>query len=359
MAPPKGPVLARSGSTWIHWWSPVASANRLTRSWVIVCHSEWPSCLPASSWKASTPSTVVVMGALLAVVGGPCQPCRDATNAEAAHYAGRGDPCPRARAGDPVHHHRDSAAVAPGRLSSASATGWSPTSRWCSAWPGANPGGSIVRLAGVAGLVAGSFSMAAGEYLSMTAQRELHGARARGGAPRPEPQPRGGGGGAPQHVRATGASTPPWPTRWSHEVMQDPDLALETHAREELGIETAELGIPLAGGGRLLRHLRLGRLRPAGRPGSSTSGTAGASCCRSCSVPAAALVVGVVLARFTDAPGWPPRLRQLAVTAVAAAVTYGVGRGAGVGTRPDDASDEAATDRLSRRRPPHRRRPGR
>ena len=38
---------------------------------------------------------------------------------------------------------------------------------------GANPGGSIVRLAGIAGLIAGSFSMAAGEYLSMTAQREL------------------------------------------------------------------------------------------------------------------------------------------------------------------------------------------
>jgi vacuolar iron transporter family protein len=38
---------------------------------------------------------------------------------------------------------------------------------------GANPGGSIVRLAGVAGLVAGSFSMAAGEFLSMSAQREL------------------------------------------------------------------------------------------------------------------------------------------------------------------------------------------
>jgi VIT1/CCC1 family predicted Fe2+/Mn2+ transporter len=38
---------------------------------------------------------------------------------------------------------------------------------------GASPGGSIVRLAGVAGLVAGSFSMSAGEFVSMTAQREL------------------------------------------------------------------------------------------------------------------------------------------------------------------------------------------
>src|SRR5271154_2036169 len=38
---------------------------------------------------------------------------------------------------------------------------------------GANPGGQIVRLVGVAGLIAGAFSMGAGEYLSMAAQREL------------------------------------------------------------------------------------------------------------------------------------------------------------------------------------------
>ena len=37
---------------------------------------------------------------------------------------------------------------------------------------GASPGGQIVRLVGVAGLVAGAFSMGAGEYLSMAAQRE-------------------------------------------------------------------------------------------------------------------------------------------------------------------------------------------
>jgi VIT1/CCC1 family predicted Fe2+/Mn2+ transporter len=38
---------------------------------------------------------------------------------------------------------------------------------------GANPGHDIVRLAGLAGLVAGGFSMASGEYLSMRAQKEL------------------------------------------------------------------------------------------------------------------------------------------------------------------------------------------
>ena len=38
VAPNGDSTRARSGSTWIHWWSPVASANRSIRSWVIVTH---------------------------------------------------------------------------------------------------------------------------------------------------------------------------------------------------------------------------------------------------------------------------------------------------------------------------------
>ena len=38
---------------------------------------------------------------------------------------------------------------------------------------GADLGGHVVILAGVAGLVAGAFSMAAGEYVSMRVQREV------------------------------------------------------------------------------------------------------------------------------------------------------------------------------------------
>ena len=39
---------------------------------------------------------------------------------------------------------------------------------------GANPGHDVVRLAGLAGLVAGAFSMGSGEYLSMRSQKELY-----------------------------------------------------------------------------------------------------------------------------------------------------------------------------------------
>src|SRR6266545_6914719 len=57
MVPPKGPPLARSGSTWIHWWSPVASANRLTWSWVTWCQSLAPRCSP--SWALRSLTSIV------------------------------------------------------------------------------------------------------------------------------------------------------------------------------------------------------------------------------------------------------------------------------------------------------------
>src|SRR4051794_94308 len=56
MVPPKGPSFALSTSTWIHWWSPVASANRSTRSCSIVSHSEVPRSWPVA---ATTSSRVV------------------------------------------------------------------------------------------------------------------------------------------------------------------------------------------------------------------------------------------------------------------------------------------------------------
>src|SRR5215207_10684469 len=61
MGPPKGlSALARSTSTWIHWWSPVASANRSTCSWVTSCQSLLPSSVPTSP-GTSAMVVVVVM----------------------------------------------------------------------------------------------------------------------------------------------------------------------------------------------------------------------------------------------------------------------------------------------------------
>jgi VIT1/CCC1 family predicted Fe2+/Mn2+ transporter len=194
---------------------------------------------------------------------------------------------------------------------------------------GANPGGSIVRLAGVAGLVAGSFSMAAGEYLSMTAQRELlerelnveRQALAR--SPEGERHELRG-----MYVKR--GIDPGVASDMADQVMSDPDLALETHAREELGIDSAHLGSPMQAALASFFTFALGAFIPLlpwlysrGNPAIVSSVILGAI---------AAVMVGVVLAAFTERPIVRSALRQLAVTAIAAAVTYGVGRAIGAGT---------------------------
>ena len=193
---------------------------------------------------------------------------------------------------------------------------------------GANPGGSIVRLAGVAGLVAGSFSMAAGEYLSMTAQRELMEReleverRSLRRSPEGEADELRG-----MYVRR--GIDPTVAKDMVNEVMQDPDLALETHAREELGISTQSLGSPWQAAAASFVTFALGAFIPLA-PWLFTSGTT-AIVLSVVLGAVAALVVGVVLSRYTERPAVMSALRQLLVTGVAAAVTLGSARRSGQG----------------------------
>src|SRR4051794_32214577 len=55
MVVPNGPAAARLVSTWIHWWSPVASANRSTLSWSISSHPLVPSTVPVAALSSSSP----------------------------------------------------------------------------------------------------------------------------------------------------------------------------------------------------------------------------------------------------------------------------------------------------------------
>jgi vacuolar iron transporter family protein len=193
---------------------------------------------------------------------------------------------------------------------------------------GASPGGTIVRLAGVAGLVAGSFSMAAGEYLSMTAQRELLEReldverKALSRSPEGEANELRG-----MYVQR--GIDPAVARDMVDQVMMDPELALETHAREELGINPQQLGSPVQAAAASFFTFALGAFIPLvpwlyakGNPAIISSVILGA---------VASIMVGVVLATFTERPVVRSALRQLAVTAIAAAVTYGVGRAIGTG----------------------------
>jgi vacuolar iron transporter family protein len=193
---------------------------------------------------------------------------------------------------------------------------------------GANPGGSIVRLAGIAGLVAGSFSMAAGEYLSMTAQRELMEReleverRSLRRSPEGEAAELRG-----MYVRR--GIDPDVASEMVNEVMQDPELALETHAREELGISVQGLGSPWQAAAASFVTFAFGAFIPL-LPWLFTSGTA-AIVASVVLGAVAAVATGVVLARYTERPVVASALRQLGVTAVAAAVTFGIGKAIGTG----------------------------
>jgi VIT1/CCC1 family predicted Fe2+/Mn2+ transporter len=114
-----------------------------------------------------------------------------------------------------------------------------------------------------------------------------------------------------------------------NEVMQDPDLALETHAREELGISVERLGSPWQAAASSFVTFALGAFIPL-LPWLIGSGTA-AVVASIVLAAVASIVVGVVLAAFTERSVVASALRQLAVTIVAAGVTYGVGRAIGTG----------------------------
>lgn len=193
---------------------------------------------------------------------------------------------------------------------------------------GASPGGQIVRLVGVAGLVAGAFSMAAGEYLSMSAQRELmeHELEVERESLTESPE------GEAEELRGVYEErgiAPAVARDMVDEVMQDPELALETHAREELGISPEHLGSPVQAALSSFFSFGLGAFIPL-LPWLFSRGNGAILVSVVLSI-VAAISVGIVLALFTQRSMFRSALRQLLITAVAAAVTYGIGRALGSG----------------------------
>lgn len=194
---------------------------------------------------------------------------------------------------------------------------------------GASSSAQVVRLAGIVGLVGGAFSMAAGEFVSMKAQRELLerelDIERRELARRPESERRE----LAQIYRSRGV-TPDVADRLATEMMAHPELALETHAREELGVDPQELGSPPRAAASSFVAFAAGALVPVlpwfflgGSVATILSLVLGA---------AGAVVVGLLLARFTERPPAAAAFRQLLIAAVAGGVPYAIGRMVGVTT---------------------------
>ncbi len=187
---------------------------------------------------------------------------------------------------------------------------------------GANPPAAVVLLAGLAGLVAGAFSMAAGEFVSMSAQSELLQRELDIERRELERHPEAETRELAAVYRLRGVSEAD-ARRVAEAVMKDPEIALEVHAREELGLRPGKTGNPWQAAGSSFVTFSIGAIIPLvpwffirGTPAALASIVLGAI---------AVLAVGWTVAIFTGRSRVRAALRQLAFATVAAGVAFGVG----------------------------------
>lgn len=192
---------------------------------------------------------------------------------------------------------------------------------------GADPAPAVVRVAGLAGLVAGAISMAAGEYNSMRVQAELFEREVTLERIEIRRNPHVETAELDQLYQSRGVA-PAAARALAESVMADEDLAVRTHAREELGIDPDELGSPAGAATSSFAAFCAGAVIPL-VPWFVTSGGA-ATIASLVAALLASIVIGAVIARFTERPAWRVAARQLVFTAVPAALTYTIGTVVGV-----------------------------
>lgn len=188
---------------------------------------------------------------------------------------------------------------------------------------GAHSSHQAVRLAGVAGLLAGAFSMGSGEYISMRSQRELFEReiaierKSLLESPDEERQE------LVELFVARGVAREV-AVRLAEDLMRDPDIALATHAREELGVDPSAIGSPWKAMVGSAVSFAVGAFVPLAPWLASTSPTLWYWSVALSALTA--MVTGGTVGRMTGRGIWWSAARQLLVAAAAASLTAGLGR---------------------------------
>jgi VIT1/CCC1 family predicted Fe2+/Mn2+ transporter/rubrerythrin len=194
---------------------------------------------------------------------------------------------------------------------------------------GANPDGSFIILAGVAGLLAGAFSMGAGEYISVTSQRELFERQIALEKEELESDPEQERQELALIYRAKGLAKDE-ADALSARIISNKDVALETLAREELGLNPESLGSPWGAAISSFVAFSAGAILPVipwflgdTAPYFIASVVLGLS---------GMFIVGAAVSLFTGRNFAYAGLRQMLIGAGAAAITYTIGSIIGVNT---------------------------
>ena len=179
---------------------------------------------------------------------------------------------------------------------------------------------ATIVLTGLAGLAAGAFSMAAGEYTSVAAQRELVLAeveverRELRGHPLEEQREMA------DRFQARGVDAE-LAARVAWQLSQDPEQALDLHTRDELGVGADELPSPMVAALSSFGSFALGALLPV------LPYLLGVTVLWPAVVVAllGLFLCGAAVSRVTARSWWYSGLRQFVLGGAAAALTYGLG----------------------------------
>jgi vacuolar iron transporter family protein len=192
---------------------------------------------------------------------------------------------------------------------------------------GAGPAPSIIVLAGVAGLLAGAFSMAVGEFISVQSQRELLDYQV--AFQRKQVRE------AADQERAIliriyrERGFPELETERIVEVIfEEPENAVRTMIFEEVGLDVRSIGSPLSAAIGSFLAFTLGAFIPL-LPYLIWSGSMAFALSLGVSLAALALL-GLGIGRMTRRPLGYTAIRQVLLGGIAAAVTYAVGTLIGV-----------------------------
>jgi len=187
---------------------------------------------------------------------------------------------------------------------------------------GAEAKPEYIILAGVAGLLAGSFSMAAGEYVSVSAQREVFEQQIAIEKEEMEMSPKEEEEELSLIYQAKGIPEQE-ASRLAQRIIQNPKTAIDTLAREELGLDPAGLGSPWTAAISSFCAFVIGAFVPVA-PYLLTAGTKAWIASASLSF-FALFTVGAVLSIFTARCPLLSGARMLGIGLLVSAITYSVG----------------------------------
>jgi VIT1/CCC1 family predicted Fe2+/Mn2+ transporter len=185
---------------------------------------------------------------------------------------------------------------------------------------GGHASSNTIILTGLAGLAAGAFSMATGEYVSVSSQNELVDAEVSKERYELENHPDAERRELAEMFRQRGVDAD-LADRVARQVSAHPEQALLVHVREELGVDHQELPSPVMAAGASLVTFAVGALIPL-VPYLAGFGTLAVALIFAA---VAAFAGGGLVARITNRPFLRGAVRQLALAAVATGLTYAIG----------------------------------